>query len=391
MAHPRDLLRLCLLPVLLAGLCAPLRPARAQETDPLQVHITQIDASDFPTVRVYVSVTDAAGEPSPVNLDRIRLYEDGKYMIPDDISGIGESSPLTTMLVMDISGSMKYAEKMDSAKAAAIAYVDQMRPGDEAGLVSFDTEIQYVQPTTSDHGRLKTAIDGLETGTDTAMYDAVYEAIGLLQAISGRKAVIVLTDGMDNRSTHTVDEIIEQIGPAGLSISTIGLGDPAQKTESYAGIDEPALQRLAAQAGGTYGYADDSEALLALYEQYGRALQSEYVITYTSPADLRDGLNRSLSVVLSEDIPSVAGEGGFNPGGLVPETVSSPSDTWGLFLALLAVLLAMLLAPMGIQWAAATVQHIGRPKPAKTAGKKKARPKIKMAKGKKKKPRIKLK
>jgi hypothetical protein len=48
MAHPRDLLRLCLLPVLLAGLCAPLRPARAQETDPLQVHITQIDASDFP-------------------------------------------------------------------------------------------------------------------------------------------------------------------------------------------------------------------------------------------------------------------------------------------------------------------------------------------------------
>jgi VWFA-related protein len=294
------------------------------------------------------------------------------------------------MLVMDISGSMKYGEKMESAKAAAIAYVNQMRADDEAGLISFDTEIYYVQPTTDDHNRLKAAIDGLQTGSDTAMYDAVYEGIDLLQALTGRKAVIVLTDGMDNRSRHTLAEVIDRIGPAGLSISTIGLGDPSKKTADYAGIDEPALQNLARQAGGTYGFASDPESLRNLYEQYARALQSEYVITYTSPAALRDGLNRSLSVTLSETIPSVPGESSFNPGGLVPEVADSASS-WDLFLGLLIALVVMLLAPMGVQWTAAFVQNRGKTeKPAKASSSKPAASKIRM-RASKKPPRIKLK
>jgi VWFA-related protein len=365
----RKKIPILLLSALLAALCAPARPALAQDTEPLKVNITQVDTSAFPTVKVYISVTDIAGEPAPVDLDRIQLYENGKLISPTVVSGIGNSAPLTTMLVMDKSGSMAYDQKLESAKAAAIAYVNQMRPTDEAGLISFDTEITYVQPTTTDHEQLKTAINSLVTGADTAMYDAVYEAIDLLQNFAGRKAVIVLTDGMDNRSTHTADELIERIGPAGLSISTIGLGDPAQKTATFAGIDEPALQNLAAQAGGRYGFANDPEALRKLYEQYGRALQSEYMITYTSPAALRDGLNRSLSVRLSENLPSVPGESSFNPGGLVPEVAASPSTNWMLFIGFLILLVLMLLAPMGIQWAAALANRGGKPQtPAKAPG-----------------------
>jgi VWFA-related protein len=378
--------RLLLLPALLAALCAPSVPALAQDTEPLEMHITQVDTSKFPTVKVYVSVTDGAGEPVPVDLERIQLYEDGKLVTPTDVSGIGDSAPLTTMLVMDISGSMAYGQKLESAKAAAIAYVNQMRITDEAGLIAFDTEIAYVQPTTTDHDRLKTAIDGLQTGSDTAMYDAVYEAIDLLQAIGGRKAVIVLTDGMDNRSTHTADDLIARIGPEGLSISAIGLGDPTKKTAEYAGIDEPVLEDLAAQAGGTYGYANDPESLRKLYEQYGRALQSEYVITYASPAALRDGLNRSLSVRLSESIPSVPGESSFNPGGLVPEVAASPASSWTLFFGLLILLVVMLVTPMGIQWAVALAQHPGKTGTSAT----RSAPKIKL-KEPKKTARVKLK
>jgi VWFA-related protein len=385
--------RLLILSALLAALLGPVVPARAQAAEPLTVHITQVDTSAFPTVKVYISVTDSAGEPAPVNLDRIRLYENGRLMTPTDVSGIGDSVPLTTMLVMDISGSMAYDNKLESSKAAAIAYVNQMRPGDEAGLVSFDTNITYVQPTTADHDQLKAAIENLKTGSDTAMYDAAYESIDLLQAMTGRKAVIVLTDGMDNRSKHTAADVIDHIGPGGLSISTIGFGDPAKKTAAYAGIDEPALQSLASKAGGTYGYANDPESLRKLYELYGRALQSEYVITYTSPSALRDGLNRSLSVTLAENIPAVAGKSSFNPGGLVPEVAVSSSTSWTLFLEILIVLVVMLVAPMAIQWVAATVTS--RPKtetPVKAAG---ARIKLSDSKqsaeaGPKKQSRIKL-
>jgi Ca-activated chloride channel homolog len=394
-------LRWLILPAALAIAIAP-APVLAQTAEPLTVHITQVDTSAFPTVTVYISVTNAAGEPAPVNLDRIRLYENGKRMKLDSIAGIGQSEPLTTMLVMDISGSMKYSQKLESSKAAAIAYVNQMRSGDEAGLVTFDTQITYVLPTTSDHDRLKAAINSLQTGSDTAMYDAVYEAIDLLQNLSGRKAVIILTDGMDNRSKHTAQEVIERIGPAGLSISTIGLGNPADKTATLSGIDEPALRNLAEQAGGTYGFANDPAALKALYEQYGRALQSEYVITYTSPAALRDGLNRSLSVSLTEDIPALAGESSYNPGGLVPETAASPSASWPLFVGLLIVLAAMLFAPLGIQQVAALVHNRNEPPAAKPSNpsqssKSAAAPKIKLSEtnkpaGASKKPsRIKLK
>jgi Ca-activated chloride channel family protein len=384
-------LRIFLVPAALALALAPAAPARAQTAEPLTVHITQVDTSAFPTVTVYISVTDSSGEPAPVNLDRIRLYENGKAMKLDSIQGIGGSEPLTTMLVMDVSGSMKYGQKLDSAKAAAIAYVNQMRAGDEAGIVTFDTNVSYRLPTTGDRERLKAAINGLQTGSDTAMYDAVYEAIDLLRNLSGRKAVIVLTDGMDNRSQHAAQEVIDRIGPAGLSISTIGLGNPAEKTATLSGIDEPALRSLAEQAGGTYAFANDPDSLKAVYERYARALQSEYVLTYTSPAKLRDGLNRTLSVGLAEDLPATAGESSFNPGGLVPETAAAPSATWPLFFGLLVVLAAMLLVPWGIQRATALIQNRNTP-PAAAAkpGKTGAAPKIKLSE-KKKTARIKLK
>jgi VWFA-related protein len=322
---------------------------RAQSSGQLQVHITQVDTSAFPKVKVYVSVTDSTGEPTPVKLDTIQLYENSKRITPTDVSGIGTSVPLTTLLAVDISGSMNYDNKLISAKSAASAYVDQMRTGDEAGLLSFNTRITYVQPVTSDHDKLKLAIQGLIAGSDTAMYDALIQGTNLLKDVSGRKAIIVLTDGMDNRSKQTADGVIAAIGPSGLSISTIGLGDPTQKTGSFAGIDEPSLKNLAAQAGGSYGYVNDPAALQALYEQLGRTLQSEYAITYISPAKLRDGINRALSVKLANIASAMPAKVTYNPGGLVPEVAVSPSSSWPLFFGLLAALIVLLFVPAGAQ------------------------------------------
>jgi VWFA-related protein len=342
-------------------------PVRAQDPGQLQVHITQVDTSGFPKVKVYVSVTDSSGEPAPVKLDSIQLYENGKPITPSDVTGIGTSVPLTTLLAVDISGSMNYGGKLASAKSAASAYIDQMRSGDEAGLLSFNTRIAYVQPVTADRGKLKLAIQGLIATGDTAMYDALSQGIDLLKTVSGRKAIIVLTDGMDNRSKLTADGVITQIDPSGLSISTIGLGDPAQKTGSYAGINEPALSSLAQRAGGSYGYVNDAAALRSLYEQYGRALQSEYVLTYASPAALRDGLSRTLSVKLSNAALAVPAKAAYNPGGLVPEVAVSPASSWPLFFGLLVALIVLLFVPAGVQKILTLV-------PARSAGENKLKP-----------------
>ncbi len=334
------LLRLCMLACLLATTAAFALP---QETDPdqPQIHITQVDTSQFPKVIVYVSVTNAAGEPVGVDPGQVTLYENGAPLAFDTVSGSGQIGALTTLLVMDISGSMNNNDKLGAAKDAARTYVDQMRPGDQAGLLVFNTEVQYVQPITTDREALKAAIDGLKAQHDTAMYNALMQATQILTDVAGRKAIIVLADGLDNRSTQTADEVIEQIGPSGLSISTIGLGDPSQLGVSNAALDEAAMRSLAERAGGTFGYASDLDSLRGLYEQYGRALQSEYVITYTSPSTLRDGVNRSLSVALSGNAEQAAAE--YNPGGLVPEVAQH--NTWPLFFAILGGLVILLFAP----------------------------------------------
>ena len=118
--------------------------ARAQGG--IQVKITQVDNSRFPQVTVYISVTNAAGEPVGVDPATIQIFENGQPMQPTNLGGGGQGGvgPLTTMLVMDVSGSMDKGGKIGGARAAAKAYVDQMRPGDQAGLMVYNTKTEVI-------------------------------------------------------------------------------------------------------------------------------------------------------------------------------------------------------------------------------------------------------
>lgn len=300
------------------------------------ITITQVDNSKFPQVTVYISVTDAAGEPLGVSPSSLQVYENGVLMTPTAISGQGEIGQLTTLLVIDISGSMFNSKKIVGAQEAAKAYVEQMRPQDQAGLISFNTEVKVVQPVTSDRTALIAAIDSLVPDKDTAMFDALAQGVQTLVPIEGRKTIVLLSDGLDNVSRSTLEDIVTAIGPAGLSVSTIGLGDPTM-TGTNNGIDEPALQELASRAGGVYRFASGPEALVALYEQLGRALQGEFSFTYTSPSKLRDGVNRGLTVSISDT--SVNSQ--YNPGGVLPEVSGSSLPLFGGILAGLLLLLGL--------------------------------------------------
>ncbi len=369
MSSKRKGLSIGIMTVLLAVML--FSPALAQETDEAepQVIITQIDTSQFPSVTVYISVTDANGEPVGIDPSRLVIQENGVTIQPEQMQGnAGVVDALTTMLVMDVSGSMYTADKLDTAKDAAKAYVDQIRSGDQAGLMSFNTEVVYVQQLTSDVDSLKSAIDNLVAENDTAMYDALVEAAELLDPVAGRKAIIVLTDGMDNVSQNDLGNVIARIGPSGLSISTVGLGNPEDQNASLAGIDEPALIELANRAGGEYAYANDAEGLTSLYQRYARVMQSEYVITYISPGELRDGITRQLTVSLAET-GAAAEAAAYNPGGLVPE-VGEPAS-WGVFLTALAVLLAMLFVPAVIG------RLVSQASSAKFPSRRKRKPRIK--------------
>jgi VWFA-related protein len=233
--------------------------------------------------------------------------------------------------------------KIGAAKDAAKAYISGMRSGDQAGLITFDTQVYNVQAITSDKAALTSAIDALQTGSDTAMYDAILEGTKALEGVSGRKAIVVLSDGLDNQSSSSEDDIVNTVGPSGLTISAIGFGDPS--AGGQAGIDEAGLKSLTGRTGGQYAYATDAATLSALYQQYGQAFQSEYAITYVSPSTLRDGVNRGLTVSLASGATT---EGQYNPGGVLPEVSSRSSLLFGGILVGLLVLLAIPLVVGGI-------------------------------------------
>ena len=335
------------------------------------LQITQVDTSEFPVVRVYVSVRDEKGEPLPINPGRLILKENGKPVDVQDIQGSQVVNELISMLVLDISGSMNFAGKLDAAKSAAKDFIKQLRTQDQAGIITFNTKVNLVNPVTTDHSLLLKAIDRIQARDDTAMYDALIKAVEVLNPLPGRKAIIVLTDGMDNKSKATPEEVLRSIGYTGLSISTIGLGvlpEGEKEPDQYKGLDQPTLTMLAERAGGHYGFVEDNQALTELYDQMRRALQSEIVITYTTPQKLRDGVSRSLTVELADDIfgTGSTGQKQFNPGGLVPE-VASPI-TWTTFALILLVLLVLLFIP----WMVSGFSQL------KGKGSKKKKPRIKL-------------
>ena len=348
----RLLLHLSLLPLLMFW-AAPV--ALAQGSTP-QLRITQVDKSQFPQVTVYVSSVDENGQPVGIDSGTIQISENGQLMQLTDVRGGGGSSseiiPVTTMLVMDISGSMDKNGKLAAAKDAAKAYVGQMRPGDQAGLITYDTQTYYVQPITSDINALNNAIDGLKTGGDTAMYSALIEAEKTLESVPGRKAIIVMTDGLDNSSQSTADDVISTISAGGLTISAIGFGDAT--ANGQVGLDEAGLKSLTENTGGLYSYAD-VQSISSVYQQYGETLQSEYALTYISPTTLRDGVNRGLSVSLANG--AVAADTKYNPGGVLPEVAA---QSWSLFGVILLILLALLALPWLVNRGSEMVGNLGK-------------------------------
>jgi Ca-activated chloride channel family protein len=372
---------LCIAVLALAGFLVTVLEARAE--GPVTVQVVQVDKARFPEVDVYVSVTDANGQPvKNLTPEDFNLAEDGQPLSLTHASRAGEQGPVTAVLVIDKSGSMNHANKMEAAREAAIAFVQLMRPGDATGVISFNTQVTTVQPLTEDKESLIEAIKGIEAVDDTAMYDALHEASAMLEPVSGRKAIIVVTDGMNTAGQRTRDETLTLVSEQGVSIYTIGLGDPSQGTETYAGIDEPTLKAIAEESGGLYTFAPNPENLRNLYELLSLRIQNEYKLTYRSPNRLRDGTNRAVAVTVAAPSGSTEVTAAYNPGGVIPEV--EPRSTWRLFGLIFAVLAFLLVLPGIVGKAGALVSGRGpAPRRARTSdkGKTKARTGKKSAKG----------
>jgi Ca-activated chloride channel family protein len=160
-------------------------------------------------INISTLVSDRSGRYIPqLTKDDFEVFEDG---VRQQVSFFGnEEVPFNVALLMDVSGSV--SSSLKDIKKAAIEFVRQLRPNDRVMVVCFDQHIMYLTDFTNDRQRLESAINGVQTGHGTSIYDAVYDTVSVrFRGIEGRKAMLLLSDGEDNSSRRSYDETIARV------------------------------------------------------------------------------------------------------------------------------------------------------------------------------------
>ena len=140
-------------------------PLQEAEPDSVNASITQVDTSQFPKVTVYVSVRDESGEPVGMAVSQIVLRENGQVMQPEEVSGAGEGEPVTTMLVMDVSGSMNHAGKLDSAKNAGVPDFTQLGSAEDflyVGPIGKTLELHVLVDLVGNHDFFRVVLEEIQ-------------------------------------------------------------------------------------------------------------------------------------------------------------------------------------------------------------------------------------
>jgi len=245
-----------------------------------QIQLNQIDTSEFPKVTIFATVLKD-GVPLPgLGAGDFRVREDEVDQEP--ITVVPKLTALSVVLTLDTSGSMK--KRLAEAQAAAASFLETLQSQDKAQVVRFSRDVKTIYPLGSDRAAARNAIGATAARGDTALWDALYASVESLRAVSGRKAIVLLSDGVDDDgsgkplSKHTVTDVLLLAKQVNTPIYAVGLG-----TE----LDEVNLRKIAADSGALYLSATEPTELKRLYDNIGRQLAGQYAIYYTSnlPAD----------------------------------------------------------------------------------------------------------
>lgn len=271
-----------------------------------------------------VTVRDESGQlVTDLTAEQFRIFEDG---VEQPISSFAlRRLPVHVVMLIDTSSSV--VAELEDFKASAWRFMTRLDPDDRICLIRFDDRVELVQDWTSNRNTLRRALNRLTTGVFTRFNDALYLAAReQLSRINGRKAVIVLTDGIDSGRGSIgfegafralVEEEVPVYALAKTRIQSQHEREQLRFYEQAAGsagaawqhrvegihltlreldLSEQRLRRLADETGGRLYLPERFEQLDEVYQQVADELRSQYVIFYTPTAALRDGRYRAIRV-----------------------------------------------------------------------------------------------
>jgi Ca-activated chloride channel family protein len=237
--------------------------------------------------------------------DDFTLKQDGKEQ-PIRYFSRGDDLPLNIVLMVDVSRSQRTLIGDEAIASDVFLRTMMRRPQDQAAFVQFDAEVTELQGMTSDPNRMHLIISALgmrkETAGATLLHDGVFAVTDrLLSKVHGRKAVILLTDGVDVGSRHSLKEAIEEAQRENVQVYSIfysawsgfsaPTGAPLPSTDG-----RETLKRFSERTGGRAFEVSPSLGLQAIFTRIAEDLSTQYELDYTPPSDTVAGRMHKLEV-----------------------------------------------------------------------------------------------
>jgi Ca-activated chloride channel family protein len=244
-------------------------------------------SSGVTAVEVYATVTDAGGPVLGLQKGDFEVFEDN---VRQEVTTFASGDfPLAVALAIDRSVSMQ-GQPLALAKRAAREFLEDLRPGDRAMLIAVSSEIEVVAPLSTDRQAQMRALDGLSAWSTTSLHDAIVRSIDLIQPAAGRRALVVLSDGVDRYSHVTAADVLERARRSDVLVYPIVTG----KTR-------PALfAEIAALTGGRSFDLRDANGIGSALSQIAAELRNQYLLGYSPrrPVNQRNAGWRAIRVVV---------------------------------------------------------------------------------------------
>lgn len=238
---------------------------------------------------------DRRGRPvTDLRREELRIYEDGRPQRLEHFSQ-GRAASARVLLLLDASGSMQGELKTTSTRMAAIQLLAALEPQDEAALAAFDHKYWGVVAFTRDRRKIERAMAEIEPFGSTALHDALARASSDLATHGeGRRAVVVLTDGVDTASKLLPDEVLARSQALDVPIYAVSVVSPIDDPASprFAGRERPGaattalavLARYAELSGGAFFTVSEIGGLRAAAARIVSELKHQYRVGYDPPS-----------------------------------------------------------------------------------------------------------
>ena len=292
----------------------PLPPER-KAGDPVASHAIRVDVA---IVTVPVIASDADGRFVPgLTQDRFRLFENGREQQIDRV--IPETAPFHVALLLDVSNSTNL--KHTEIQAAALGFVDALRPDDQVMVISFGSLVFLDSEFTNDRRQLRDAIMQTRVFGGTRLYDAVDLAVTeRLDRVRGRKAIVIFTDGVDSLSRlATSASTLARVEESDVLVNVIQYdtkkdmrGMMANPDQEYARGTQYLLD-LSGSSGGRLFGAATAPSLRNAFDRVAEELRHQYTICYYPDSPAGDGSFRAISVLIDRPGIRIRARRGYRP------------------------------------------------------------------------------